>query len=1209
MIPNFDNPQLSTKLSNVLAPKPLEISNSKATYNIFKEKFQVHAELNGILRLDQLSQKTFLFQYLDDQLIQRIQVQFSRHSQYSLYDQNPGVMSIFGFLDELFEASDPLIIRRNSYFSCRQGKHEKNLEFFERLQRLELEAEVGNIHPREIFTTLLLIGLHDERLKKEITKLGTNPDMDDIKLLFVQDDNIANLSNISNPNVHEMEGAAASLDLLSNYRRNVNMRLNGPPRGRPTRPGRGASHANRGTRQPQPPTQSSSGQSNACSFKNQDGNKCGFKPYWNCFNHSRITMSRRKELDKSYNNSSETNSMSVFTVANANDPVWQDQYSQINMMDDEEILEIPMAIQELSNGRELPMNFWYPQNPSTCPRIYTRVAPAIDGQPLKWVTLVTLPDTGAQSSVINAQIVQDNGWPIIPLSDQPGLGPHDIIGAGGHSLGCIGRVMLLIEYFGHKAIIEASVCRNLVGSKQLYIGWKEMIDIGIIPPEYPAPLDLSSAKPVQRPTTTLDSQNRRIQITPEVKRAWNIQVGDAMERWDRMRSRPGNGASMADHFWIVNQGIPGMDLMDQPEQPPGAQADANAVEIVHEQLQDNSVIEIPDQPPILDAPDVQVVTPEPEIQAVGNDPVQVPIENAPEAMSSTSQESVIELSEMKVHVRDSVKQLMGQYDDVFDIKNLKSLKGPKMRIVLRDDIPIVPNYVNGSRATPYSLIEEANKELKSYLDSKIITKISPGERTRWLNAAMFLPKPNGGVRLVVDLRILNAMAKREVHCFQSPMDILKSIPPGNKFFAVIDAYRGYYQCDLHPDDQDLTAFVLKDFGTFKFTKIPQGYKSSGDHFCKLSDLVIRDVPKCRKLVDDILLFAETENELLENLKILFESCRKFNLTLNPNKTQIGKQVTFGGYVLNGHGIKIDPKRVKAIREFEIPETITDVRSFMGLCMQFKHHTPELMKNLLPIIALTSTKSTPVDPSSKDISNEISKKSSKTKTKIVWNENLNQAFNNIKKLLTSIDGKIMCHFDASKPFYVYTDASRDGGLGWCGVQFQDGLMRIVECGSCTISETARRAYSVSELELLGVVTALKKLRMYTVGNRQLVVRTDHLPLVGMMNKSIDKLETTRLCRMVEKISAYNFTIEHVPGKKNDIADALSRHPVDSHDEFATEFETFNVHSISETENATMEGLKLASKSSETYQQIINYHQSGKKIFDCPPDHPAKQYKNI
>ena len=588
------------------------------------------------------------------------------------------------------------------------------------------------------------------------------------------------------------------------------------------------------------------------------------------------------------------------------------------------------------------------------------------------------------------------------------------------------------------------------------------------------------------------------------------------------------------------------------------------------------------------------------------DPTVIPPQAPPNTPKTPKNENTFTFNQMEL--KTGVQKLMAEYDDVFDIKNLKSLKGPKMRITLRDDVEVIPNYVNGSRATPYNLIEEANKELKSYLESKIIKPIQPGERTRWLNAAMFLPKPNGGVRLVVDLRILNSMAKRDVHCFNSPIEILKSIPPRMKYFAVIDAYRGYYQCDLHPDDQDLTAFILKDFGTFKFTKIPQGYKSSGDHFCKLSDVVTRDVPNCRKLVDDILVFGETKEELIKNTRILFEQCRKYDLTLNPKKTQIGTKVTFGGYVLTQQGIQIDPKRIKAIREFPPIKTVTDVRSFIGLALQFKNHTPELMKALLPFTALTSTKTSATGEKPDEKKPPHQQKQTK-KRPIVWNEHLENSFNKAKQLMTSLEGTIMAHYDHKKPFFVYTDASRDGGLGWCGIQYNGELMNIIECGSCTISDTARRSYSVSELELLAVVTALKKLRMYTVGNNKLTVLTDHKPLLGILSKSLDKLESTRMCRMVEKISAFNFKIEYVKGKKNEIADALSRHPVDSHDEFATEFETFNVHTLEQKDTATKEGIKNAAKACEKYQEVIDFLISGTDIRSAPPNHPARTLKNI
>ena len=452
---SFNDPGVPTKMSTLLAPKPLEHSASKSQYLIFKEKFIAHYGINNVHRLEFSAQKAFLFQSLDDQLIQRIQVQFSRHVEYSIFETSDGTKSIFGFLDELFDSSDPLLVRRNAYLSCRQGKHEKNLEYFNRLQKCELDAECSQIQPREIFISLLMIGLTDERLKKEISKLGHDPDLDEVKRLFVEDENLKTLSGVTNPHVNEMSDfELPHVSQLSNYRRNVNLRLQGPSRGsRQSYPGRGGSHSNRGNRQPQHPNQSrqfSQVRSSACQIKT-DGKVCNFSPFWNCFNHSRIPQAQRKEMDKSFK-PTQANQMSVFQVASSDDPVWQDQTvpytSETNMMGDAEILEIPVAIQTLSNGRELPLNFWHPTDPQSCPRIYCKVAPAIDGgQPLGWVNVCTLPDTGCQHPVINSKIVHDNGWPIKPLSQDIGL--QDVLGASGHSLGCIGKVLLMVEYFGH----------------------------------------------------------------------------------------------------------------------------------------------------------------------------------------------------------------------------------------------------------------------------------------------------------------------------------------------------------------------------------------------------------------------------------------------------------------------------------------------------------------------------------------------------------------------------------------------------------------------------------------------------------------------------------------------------------------------------------------------------------------------------------------
>ena len=1187
----------SRKFTNVLAPEKLEHNANLQTFEVFATKFRAHHDINDLDNYPLDQRRAFLVNLLDDVLANKLKIHFQNQMHYLIFENplTPTVPSLMGFLKQHFELQDPLLTRRSNYFSAKQKSGESDIQYFERIKKLELEAEGSKIRPEDIFITVLLNGSSNVELKREIVKLGSRPDLDQVEAMYRQYEGVSVIHRAIRPHStanHEIEDAEVDVHNLSNYRRNINSRLQG--QGQPN--ARGQSRRGRGPpsfrgRQPQPSSRNPvSGL--YCKKKKQNGDQCNYLPFWNCYSHSNMSRDQRSKLDQKNSGALkqilETNSvegasnssLSIYDVVPANDPLWQDQVQTINtllMMADEEIEEVPTTIQHLSSGRELPCQFYEPANPSACPRIYVMIANAIDDQPLNFKRCVALPDSGCQFPCIDEWLLKKLDLILQPFGLEGEDAPQ-MVSASGAKLAIIGKSLIFVDFCGHSAIFEANVVRGLKDKFQLYLGWKEMIDLSILPPTYPAPINFCDYK-FPEPGIIPGADNENIIINKEVKTALRIQVSDSMNRWDRMNLPVRNGANMAAHFKQVNFGAQALD-------------DTIALD---SSSQDESAANSPAQPEL-----------PPAAPQVPTSPTETP--NGLDTTFTQLQ---------ALEIKASVKNLMEEYNDVFDITNLKSLKGPKMRIVLREDVEVIPNYVNGSRATPYNLLEEANKELRSYLESKIIKPISPGERTRWLNAAMFLPKPNGGVRLVVDLRILNAMAKREVHCFNSPLEILKSIPPNMKFFAVIDAYRGYYQCDLHPDDQDLTAFVLKDFGTFKFTKIPQGYKSSGDHFCKLSDVVIRDVPNCRKLVDDILVFGETEEELLKNVKILFEQCRKYDLTLNPKKTQIGSEVVFGGYVLTHQGIKIDPKRVKAIREFPPLKSVTDVRSFIGLALQFKHHTPELMKYLLPFTALTSNKTSANDDDGKVDENNASKTSKQKPQKkvpkrrpIVWNEFLQQSFIKAKKLMTSLEGSVMAHYDPKRPFHVYTDASRDGGLGWCGIQYDDkGLMRIIECGSCTISDTARRSYSVSELEMLAIVTALKKLRMYCVGNNNMTVLTDHKPLLGILGKSIDKLESTRLCRMVEKVSAYNFKIQYVKGKKNEIADALSRHPVDNHEEFASEFETFHAHSIQFQDSASKSGLVQATLDCKQYQDVLKYWYSGSDIRDSPPNHPARLFKNL
>ena len=82
------------------------------------------------------------------------------------------------------------------------------------------------------------------------------------------------------------------------------------------------------------------------------------------------------------------------------------------------------------------------------------------------------------------------------------------------------------------------------------------------------------------------------------------------------------------------------------------------------------------------------------------------------------------------------------------------------------------------------------------------------------------------------------------------------------------------------------------------------------------------------------------------------------------------------------------------------------------------------------------------------------------------------------------------------------------------------------------QPAEIRYAPVEGEVLAVVYALHQTRYYIFGCKDLIVATDHKPLLWILNdRSLAEIENRRLLNLKEKCLAYNFSIVHAPGAKN------------------------------------------------------------------------------
>jgi transposase InsO family protein len=490
-----------------------------------------------------------------------------------------------------------------------------------------------------------------------------------------------------------------------------------------------------------------------------------------------------------------------------------------------------------------------------------------------------------------------------------------------------------------------------------------------------------------------------------------------------------------------------------------------------------------------------------------------------------------------------------------------------MTIVMRDGAR--PVRVCTARQVPAHLEAGAKRALEGALRSGVIVPVD--EPTEWISPAFFVPKADPTkARLVTDYTALNRYVERPVHPFPSPADVVRGIDPKATVFAKLDAVDGYFQIPLDRQSSLLTTFILPT-GRYRYTRAPMGLSSSSDEFCRRTDVALAGLPGVMKVVDDILVMGWDVDDLSKKLDVVLAACDKHDITLARHKFLVGDSVTFAGFVISKDGVKPDPGKTSAIANFPQPTDVSSVRSFLGLANQIGLFVSDLSSMTEPIRGLL-----------------------KKHVAFTWGPEQQRAFQEVKRSLTS--DLCVAPYDVNKPAVLFTDASSVHGLGYALMQEN----RLVMAGSRSLIDAETR-YSVMEIEATAIAWAIKACRHYLVGNPGFVVRTDHKPLVGIFRKPLAALDSSRLLRIRESVASYRFDVEHVAGKENALADALSRAPANvASVGVADEFPDDSI------DDPALSRLVRATAEDETLQLVAKAITSKSRPSELPPAHPARCY---
>lgn len=224
-------------------------------------------------------------------------------------------------------------------------------------------------------------------------------------------------------------------------------------------------------------------------------------------------------------------------------------------------------------------------------------------------------------------------------------------------------------------------------------------------------------------------------------------------------------------------------------------------------------------------------------------------------------------------------------------------------------------------------------------------------------------KKDGGLRICTDFRWLNFRTLKDAHPLPHQSDCLAPLG-GNCLFSTMDLTSGFFNVPLQEEDKKYTAFTTP-LGLHEYNRMPQGLCNSPASFMRMMIGIFVDMNFSKLLcyLDDLLIFAPSEDEALSRLQTVFQRLREYNLKLAPKKCHfLIDKVGFLGHIIDGSGVAVDPSKVEVIANMKISDLMEDdnttplvprIKSFLGMVFYYQHFIPNCSSIAKPLFALTA----------------------------------------------------------------------------------------------------------------------------------------------------------------------------------------------------------------------------------------------------------------
>lgn len=470
-------------------------------------------------------------------------------------------------------------------------------------------------------------------------------------------------------------------------------------------------------------------------------------------------------------------------------------------------------------------------------------------------------------------------------------------------------------------------------------------------------------------------------------------------------------------------------------------------------------------------------------------------------LETTNELMKIDISEVKSNIvhESPIAELIKNYRPV------KQVDTPiETKIVLTSEAPI---YQRPRRMAPKEK-SIVNNQVAEWLRDGIIRESS----SEFASPVVVVKKKCGKYRVCIDYRRINKHIVRDHYPMPLIEDQIDQLSRA-RVFSVLDLKNGFFHVPMEKSSIRYTSFVTSE-GQYEFLKTPFGLSVSPTSFLRYVHNVFKKLTQEKIIftyMDDLIVPSIDEKEGITKMRQVLNTAEQAGLVLNWEKCSfLQRKVIFLGYEIAEGKRRPSPTTVEGVAKASEPKSVVEVQRFLGLCGYFRKFVEGFALISKPLTELT-----------------------KKDAIFHFGEKERSAWEYLKKTLTN--EPVLKIYDCELETELHTDASQ---MGYGAILLQkcmeDGQWHPVYYLSKQTSE-AEKKYHSYELEMLAIVYAFQKLRVYLLG-KQVTIVTDCAAIKNTMEKADI---TPRIARWVMQLQEFDYITQHRAGNKMRHVDALSR----------------------------------------------------------------------